>query len=81
MRNIRHKWKEIMKMFLKMFLNRYGNMNVGLDISWMKLKQNLKTRIPEFYIEVLEAWGEFKINVCIKPERREDILKSTIVLK
>ncbi len=54
---------------------------VGLDISWMKLKQNLKTRIPEFYIEVLEAWGEFKINVCIKPERREDILKSTIVLK
>lgn len=46
----------------------------------MKLKQNLMIRIPEFYIEVLEAWGEFKINVGIKPER-EEILKSTIVFK
>ncbi|MGL6064844.1 MAG: RNA-directed DNA polymerase, partial [Fusobacteriaceae bacterium] len=69
-------WKEIMKIFL----NRCGNLNIGLDILWMKLKQNLMTRIPEFYVEVLEAWGEFKINVCIKPERREDILNQPLFL-
>ncbi len=69
-------WKEIMKIFL----NRCGNLNIGLDILWMKLKQNLMTRIPEFYVEVLEAWGEFKIHVCIKPERREDILNQPLFL-
>lgn len=55
-------------------------MNIGLDILWMKLKQNMMTRIPEFYIEVLEIWGEFKINLCVKPERREDILNQPLFL-
>ncbi len=69
-------WKKI----TNMFINKCGNMNIGSDILWMKLKQNLMIRIPEFYIDVLEAWGEFKINVGIKPERREEILNQPLFL-
>lgn len=69
-------WPELMKLFL----NKCGNMNMGADILWMKLKQNMMFGIPEFYIEVLEAWGEFKINVGIKPRRREEMLNQPLFL-
>ncbi len=68
------------KILMRMFLNKCGNMQIGHDILWMKLKSAMITGIPEFYREVLEAWTEFLPNVCIKPVRRLDFLNQPLFL-
>lgn len=48
-------WKSIMEFYL----NKCGNLNLGDNILWMKLKKWMMQGIPDFYKVVLSAWGSF----------------------
>ncbi len=72
----RQEWKDGMKYFL----NRCGGFNMGNDIIWMKLKENMLNGVPELYKEVLRAWKEFLLTVVYKPEGMEELLNQPLFL-
>lgn len=62
----KYAWKGVMKYFL----DKCGKM--GDDVLWMKLKENMMNGIPEFYKEVVKAWGEVRKNaVCMSLSKEE----------
>lgn len=61
-------WKETMKYFL----GKCGVVNLGDSVLWMKMKEWMFKWVPDFYREVLKAWGLFK------PEGREVILNQPL---
>lgn len=69
-------WKSIMEFYL----NKCGNLNLGDNILWMKLKKWMIQGIPDFYKEVLSAWGSFLPEVNFKPYGRESILNQPMFL-
>lgn len=48
--------KEDWKGTMEFYLNKCGNLQIGDNILWMKLKNWMIQGIPEFYKEVLSAW-------------------------
>lgn len=62
------------------FLNKCGNFNLGDSILWMKTKTWMAERVPDFYKELLRAWGKFLNNVHFKPLGRENILNQPFFL-
>lgn len=62
------------------FLNKCGNFNLGDSILWMKTKNWMAERVPDFYKELLRAWGKFLNNVHFKPLGRENILNQPLFL-
>lgn len=68
------------KIIMEFYLNKCGNLNLGDNILWMKLKKWMIEGIPDFYKEVLSAWGLFLTNVNFKPHGRENILNQPLFL-
>ncbi len=48
-------WKKTMRHFL----NKCGNFNLGDNILWMKTKNWMVEGLPDFYKELMSAWGKF----------------------
>lgn len=63
-------WKETMKYFL----NKCGEVNLGDSVLWMKMKEWMFKRVPDFYKKILKAWGLFLSKVHFEPEGWEIIL-------
>lgn len=70
----KYAWKGVMKYFL----DKCGKM--GEDVLWMKLKENMMNGIPEFYKEVVKAWGEFRKYVVCMSLSKEEILRQPLFL-
>ena len=60
------------------FLNKKFEM--GSSVLWMKIKENMTVGIPDFYREVLRAWGDFREEIDFKPEGRDEILNQPLFL-
>uniref|UniRef100_A0A9J7XN67 Reverse transcriptase domain-containing protein n=1 Tax=Cyprinus carpio carpio TaxID=630221 RepID=A0A9J7XN67_CYPCA len=69
-------WKKTMKYFL----NKCGDFNMGDGILWMKTKNWMTERLPEFYREIFSAWGKFLDKVEYDPHGRENILNQPLFL-
>ncbi len=41
------------------FFKRCGEVNLGDSVLWMKMKEWMIKGVPDFYREVLKAWGLF----------------------
>ncbi len=52
---------------------------MGDSVLWMKMKEWMIKGVPDFYREVLKAWGLFLSKVDFKPEGREVILNQSLV--
>lgn len=65
---------------MKYFLNKCGNFNMGDGILWMKTKAWMTENLPEFYREILGAWGNFLKQVEYSPHGRENILNQPLFL-
>ncbi len=70
----KYAWKGVMNYFL----NKCGKM--GQDVLWMKLKENMMNGIPEFYKEVVKAWGDFRKHVVCMSFSKEEILRQPLFL-
>ncbi len=62
------------------FLNKCSNFNLGDNILWMKTKNWMAEGLPDFYKELMGAWGNFLTNVHFKPQGRENILNQPLFL-
>jgi len=62
------------------FLNKCGNFNFGDSILWMKTKNWMVTGMPDFYRELMSAWGKFLTIVNFNPQGRESILNQPLFL-
>lgn len=60
------------------FFNK--NLHMGSSALWMKWRDNMTFRIPEFYREVLRAWSCFSDSLVFKPEGKETILNQPLFL-
>ncbi len=69
-------WKKTMGHFL----NKCSNFNLGDNILWMKTKNWMAEGLPDFYKELMGAWGNFLTNVHFKPQGRENILNQPLFL-
>lgn len=67
-------WRKTMEYFLSKVCGR------GSSALWMGLKDNMTVGIPEFYREVLRAWGIFRESLVINPVGRETILNQPLFL-
>lgn len=68
------------KLTMNYFLNECGNLKLGENILWMKLKNWMIQGMPEFYKEVLRDWGFFLTEVDFKPKGREMVLNQPLFL-
>lgn len=60
------------------YLNQCGK--IGDAILWMKLKENMMNGIPEYYKEVLKAWGDYSKHVVCTSLNKNDILRQPLFL-
>lgn len=67
-------WKDTMKYYL----DKCGNVKLGDSVLWMKMKAWMFERIPDFYKEVLKAWGFFLSKVDFIPGGRKEILNQPL---
>lgn len=67
-------WKDSMRYFLK----KIGD--IGDDVLWMNLKDNMMEGIPEFYKEILKSWRDFRKYVYFNPSCRDQILRQPLFL-
>lgn len=68
------------KITMTHYLNICGNLKLGNNILWMKLKDWMLQRIPDFYKEVLSAWSSLLSEIEFKPHGREMILNQPLFL-
>lgn len=68
------------KITMELYLNICGNLKIGNNILWMKLKNGMMQRIPDFYKEVLSAWSSLLSEIEFKPHGREMILNQPLFL-
>lgn len=69
-------WKKTMGYFL----NKCGNFNLGDGILCMKTKNWMAEGLPDFYKEMMGAWGKFLTIVHFEPRGRENILNQPLFL-
>jgi len=69
-------WKKTMEYFL----SKCGNFNLGDSILWMRAKKWMTEGLPDFYKELMSAWGKFLSNVHFNPRGRENILNQPLFL-
>lgn len=69
-------WKKTMLYFL----NKCGDFKLGESILWMKTKSWMCNELPDFYKELLCAWGGFLKYVQYVPKERDDILNQPLFL-
>lgn len=43
------------------FLKMGGGVNLGDSVLWMKMKEWMFKEAPDFYKEILKAWGLFSL--------------------
>lgn len=60
------------------FLNKCGNLNLGDSILLMKTKNWMVEGLPDFYKELMSAWGKILINVHFNPQGRGSILNQPL---
>lgn len=70
----KYAWKDVMRFFL----NKCGQ--IGDDILWMKLKEYMMNGIPEYYKEVLKAWGDYNKHVVCTSLNKDEILRQPLFL-
>uniref|UniRef100_A0A672R4V8 Reverse transcriptase domain-containing protein n=1 Tax=Sinocyclocheilus grahami TaxID=75366 RepID=A0A672R4V8_SINGR len=69
-------WKKTMEYFL----SKCGNFNLGDNILWMRTKKWMTEGVPDFYKELMSAWGKFLTCVYFNPQGRENILNQPLFL-
>lgn len=69
-------WKRTMGYFI----NKCSHFNLGDNILWMRTRNWMMEGIPEFYKEMMRAWGKILTNVHYNLQGRESILNQPLFL-
>nr|BAC82613.1 pol-like protein [Danio rerio] len=69
-------WKRTMEYFL----SKSGNFNMGDNILYMRMKKFMTEGLPDFYKELIGAWGKFLTCVHFNIQGRENILNQPLFL-
>lgn len=69
-------WKRTMGFFL----SKCSNFYLGDNILWMRTKNWMLEGLPDFYKELMSAWGKFLMSVHFNPQGRENILNQPLFL-
>uniref|UniRef100_A0A671PCM7 Reverse transcriptase domain-containing protein n=1 Tax=Sinocyclocheilus anshuiensis TaxID=1608454 RepID=A0A671PCM7_9TELE len=69
-------WKRTMEYFL----SKCGNFNLGDNVLWMRVKKFMTEGLPDFYKELMGAWGKFLTCVHFNTQGRENILNQPLFL-